>query len=93
MKCPITREADNLNCRFIDQFESYFRSITTPGIEPINNLAEQAIRFVAIHRRITLEHAAPQAKPGANASGRSSPLVGNKATRCFTIYATRCNST
>lgn len=33
--------------------ESYFRFITTPGIEPTNNLAEQAIRFVVIDRRIT----------------------------------------
>lgn len=52
-ECPLTSEADNLNCRFIYHFESYFRFITTPGIEPTNNLAEQAIRFVAIHRRIT----------------------------------------
>ena len=27
--------------------------ITTPGIEPTNNLAEQAIRFVVIDRQIT----------------------------------------
>ena len=27
--------------------------MTTPGIEPTNNLAEQAIRFVVIDRRIT----------------------------------------
>ncbi len=27
--------------------------ITTPDIEPTNNLAEQAIRFVVIDRRIT----------------------------------------
>ena len=53
MHCPATREANNLNDRFVDHFESYFRFITTPGIEPTNNLAEQAIRFVAIHRRIT----------------------------------------
>jgi hypothetical protein len=33
--------------------ESYFRFITTPGIEPTNNLAEQAIQFVVIDRRIT----------------------------------------
>ena len=33
--------------------ESYFRLITEPNVEPTNNLAEQAIRFVAIHRRIT----------------------------------------
>jgi len=27
--------------------------VTTPGVEPTNNLAEQAIRFVVIDRRIT----------------------------------------
>lgn len=29
------------------------RFITTPGIEPTNNLAEQAIRFVVIDRKVT----------------------------------------
>ena len=29
----------------------YFRFITTPGVEPTNNLAEQAIRFVVIDRQ------------------------------------------
>ena len=33
--------------------ESYFRFITEPGVEPTNNLAEQAIRFVVIDRQIT----------------------------------------
>jgi len=33
--------------------EAYFRFITTPGIDPTNNLAEQAIRFVVIDRHIT----------------------------------------
>ena len=32
---------------------AYFRFITTPGIEPTNNLAEQAIRFVALDRLVT----------------------------------------
>lgn len=50
---PGTREADNLGDRFCNHFESFFTFITTPGIEPTNNLAEQAIRFVAIHRRMT----------------------------------------
>jgi transposase len=27
--------------------------VTTPGVEPTNNLAEQAIRFVVIDRHIT----------------------------------------
>jgi transposase len=48
-----TREAHNLADRFVEHMDSYFRFITTPGIEPTNNLAEQAIRFVAIHRRMT----------------------------------------
>lgn len=50
---PETNEAFNMAERFIQHGESYFRFITTPGIEPTNNLAEQAIRFVAIDRRIT----------------------------------------
>ena len=53
MSGPDTKEANNLGNRFVDHFESYFTFITTPGVEPTNNLAEQAIRFVAIHRRIT----------------------------------------
>lgn len=32
---------------------AYFRFVTTPGVEPTNNLAEQAIRFVVIDRHIT----------------------------------------
>jgi transposase len=50
---PGTREADNLGDRFVTHFDSFFTFITTPGVEPTNNLAERAIRFVAIHRRMT----------------------------------------
>jgi transposase len=50
---PWTRAADNLANRFRQHADAYFRFITTPGIEPTNNLAEQAIRFVVIDRRIT----------------------------------------
>jgi len=39
--------------RFRRHGEAYFRFITTPGVEPTNNLAEQALRFVVIDRRIT----------------------------------------
>lgn len=53
VQLPNTREAGNLADRFVDHFESYFRFITEPNVQPTNNLAEQAIRFVAIHRRIT----------------------------------------
>ena len=50
---PDTREAGNLADRFVAHMDSYFRFITEPDLEPTNNLAEQAIRFVAIHRRLT----------------------------------------
>jgi transposase len=33
--------------------KAYFEFITTPGVEPTNNVAEQAIRFVVIDRMIT----------------------------------------
>ena len=39
--------------RFEQHGEAYFQFITTPGIEPTNNLAEQSIRFVVIDRLIT----------------------------------------
>jgi len=50
---PSSREARNLAKRFHDHGDAYFRFITTPGLDPTNNLAEQAIRFVVIDRHIT----------------------------------------
>ena len=50
---PRRRQAQNLAQRFRLHGEAYFRFITTPGVEPTNNLAEQAMRFVVIDRRIT----------------------------------------
>jgi len=50
---PARREARNLAKRFRQHGIAYFQFITTPGVEPTNNLAEQAIRFVVIDRRIT----------------------------------------
>jgi transposase len=50
---PATRAAANLAARMEKFGESYFRFITTPGLEPTNNSAEQAIRFVVIDRHIT----------------------------------------
>ncbi len=47
------REAQNLANRFRNHGEEYFKFITTPGIDPTNNVAEQAIRFVVIDRHVT----------------------------------------
>ncbi len=50
---PDTRHAQNMAKRFQKHGAAYFQFITTPGLEPTNNLAEQAIRFVVIDRLIT----------------------------------------
>lgn len=52
-RVPHTKHARNLAKRFRQHGEAYFRFITTPDIEPANNLAEQAIRFVVIDRKVT----------------------------------------
>jgi transposase len=50
---PATRASQNMTQRFVKHGKAYFEFVTTPGVEPTNNLAEQAIRFVVIDRRIT----------------------------------------
>jgi transposase len=50
---PATQHGQNMEKRFRDHGGAYFTFVTTPGVEPTNNLAEQAIRFVVIDRHIT----------------------------------------
>lgn len=50
---PDRTEAWTLAERFRQHGESYFTFLITPGVEPTNNLTEQAIRFVVIDRKIT----------------------------------------
>jgi len=52
-KAPPRCEAQNMAERFKKNGAAYFEFITTPGVEPTNNLAEQAIRFVVIDRKVT----------------------------------------
>jgi transposase len=47
------REAQNMANRFRLHGKAYFEFITTPGLDPTNNVAEQAIRFVVIDRHVT----------------------------------------
>ncbi len=47
------REAKNIADRFRNHGKEYFQFITTPGIGPTNNVAEQAIRFIVIDRHVT----------------------------------------
>jgi transposase len=52
-RAPAGSKAQNLAKRFRLHGDAYLRFITTPGIGPTNNVAEQAMRFVTIDRRIT----------------------------------------
>jgi transposase len=52
-RVPDDKKAENLAKRFADHGEGYLKFLTTPGMEPTNNLAEQAIRFVVIDRKVT----------------------------------------
>ena len=53
MNAPEFKEAKNLARRFALNGDSYLRFITHPELEPTNNLAEQAIRFVVLDRAVT----------------------------------------
>jgi transposase len=50
---PYHRLIYNMAERFYKHGEAYFQFITTPGIDPTNNVVEQAMRFVVIDRHIT----------------------------------------
>jgi transposase len=52
-RVPGTNEAQNIAARLRKHGKAYFEFITTPGIDPTNNVAEQAIRFVVIDRLVT----------------------------------------
>jgi transposase len=50
---PATAPSRNMAKRFAKHGQAYFEFVTTPAVEPTNNLAEQAIRFVVIDRHVT----------------------------------------
>lgn len=50
---PANQAAQRLAARLEKYGASYFEFVTTPGVAPTNNAAEQAIRFVVIDRHIT----------------------------------------
>ena len=52
-RAPDRSEARNIAERFRKHGDSYMRFVSTPGVEPTNNPAEQVMRFLVIDRRIT----------------------------------------
>jgi len=45
---PANRHAQAMAKRLATHGKNYFTFVTTPGVQPTNNLAEQAIRFVVL---------------------------------------------
>jgi hypothetical protein len=52
-RVPDERNARNFSARFANDGESYLRFLTAPQLEATNNVAEQALRFVVIDRKVT----------------------------------------
>jgi len=50
---PDRAGACNLRKRFKVNPQKFFTFVTTPGVQPTNNMTEQAIRYLVIDRRIT----------------------------------------
>ena len=71
---PPGRHAQALAKRLGKYGAAYFTFVTTPGVEPTNNLAEQAIRFVVIDRLI--------------AQGTRSEVGNRWCERIWTVVAT-----
>jgi len=67
-------EARNMAERFRKHGAAFFRFITTPGLDPTNNAAERALRFVVIDRVVT--------------QGTRSPRGRTACERFWTVLAT-----
>jgi len=68
---------------------AYFTFITTPGIEPTNNVAEQAIRFVVIDRHITQ---GTRSEGGNRWSERMWTVIATCAAQGLSVYEFLCAS-
>jgi transposase len=80
---PATKHAQNLAERFRKHGEEYFTFVTTPGVDPTNNTAEQAIRFVVIDRRITQ---GTRGEPGRKWSERIWTVIATCTQQGQSVY-------
>jgi transposase len=81
---PPTRHSRNLAKRFALHGAAYFEFVTTPEVEPTNNLAEQALRFVVIDRHITQ---GTRGEPGRRWCERIWSVVATCAQQGRSVFA------
>lgn len=83
-RVPAGNHCQNIAKRFREHGEAYFTFMTTPGVEPTNNLAEQAIRFVVIDRLITQ---GTRSKTGQRWCERIWTVIATCAQQGKSVYA------
>jgi len=88
-EAPATRHGQNMAKRFREHGEAYFTFLTTPGVEPTNNLAEQAIRFVVIDRHITQ---GTRSAGGRHWSERIWTVIATCAQQGQSVYSFLCQA-
>lgn len=76
-------EVHNMANRFRLHGDAYFRFITTPGMDPTNNVAEQAIRFIVIDRYVTQ---GTRSAKGRQANERLWTVIGTCALQGRSAY-------
>jgi transposase len=89
-EAPPTRHGQNMAKRFREHGAAYFTFLTTPGVEPTNNLAEQAIRFVVIDRHITQ---GTRSEGGRRWSERIWTVIATCTLRGRSLYTYLCDAT
>ena len=89
LAAPATRHGQNMAKRFREHGEAYFTFITTPGVGPTNNLAEQAIRFVVIDRHITQ---GTRSEGGRRWSERIWTVIATCIQQGQSVYAFLCQA-
>jgi transposase len=88
-EAPATRHGQNMAKRFREHGEAYFTFITTPGVEPTNNLAEPALRFVVIDRHITQ---GTRGERGRRWSERIWTVIATCVQQGKSVYAFLCQA-
>src|SRR5215211_4788764 len=86
---PATQHGQNMAKRFRDHGAAYFTFVTTPGVEPTNNLAEQAIRFVVIDRHITQ---GTRSESGRRFSERIWTVIATCVQQGKSVYSFLCEA-
>ena len=81
---PPPTDAQNMAQRFRRHGAAYFTFITTPGIDPTNNVAEQAIRFIVIDRHVTQ---GTRSARGRTASERLWPIIATCTLQGWSAFA------